>query len=52
MSVVREPAAERVVVIGAGPVGQTGALLLARWGIPVTVLDARPGRDLIGSKSI
>jgi 3-(3-hydroxy-phenyl)propionate hydroxylase len=41
-----------VVVIGAGPVGQTAALLLARWGVPVTVLDARPRRDLVGSKAI
>lgn len=41
-----------VLVIGAGPVGQTTALLLARYGIPVTVLDARPRRDPIGSKAI
>src|SRR5690606_36892038 len=52
MSVVQKPDTGRVIVIGAGPVGQTGALLLARWGIPVTVLDARPRRDLVGSKSI
>lgn len=41
-----------VAVIGNGPVGQTTALLLARWGIPVIVLDQRSERDLIGSKAI
>ena len=41
-----------VAVIGNGPVGQTAALLLARWGIPVILLDARPARDPIGSKAI
>lgn len=41
-----------VAVIGNGPVGQTTALLLARWGIPTVLLDARPERDLIGSKAI
>ncbi|BAH51581.1 FAD-dependent monooxygenase [Rhodococcus opacus] len=41
-----------VTVVGNGPVGQTTALLLARWGIPVTLLDARPERDPIGSKAI
>src|SRR3982750_554801 len=43
---------DAVIVIGNGPVGQTAALLLARWGIPVLVLDARPERDLVGSKAI
>jgi pentachlorophenol monooxygenase/3-(3-hydroxy-phenyl)propionate hydroxylase len=41
-----------VVVVGAGPVGQTAALLLARHGIPVVVVDARAERDAVGSKSI
>ena len=41
-----------VAVIGTGPVGQTTALLLARWGIPVVVLDARSERDTVGSKAI
>jgi 3-(3-hydroxy-phenyl)propionate hydroxylase len=41
-----------VVVIGNGPVGETTSLLLARWGIPVIVLDGRPERDRIGSKAI
>ena len=43
---------EPVVVIGCGPVGQTTALLLARWGVPVVVLDSRAQRDLVGSKAI
>ncbi|GGG48769.1 oxidoreductase [Kocuria dechangensis] len=42
----------KVMVLGNGPVGQTAALLLARWGIPVTILDARAERDPIGSKAI
>lgn len=41
-----------VAVIGNGPVGQTTALLLARWGIPVVLLDGRAERDRIGSKAI
>src|SRR2546425_1036771 len=43
---------EPVVVIGNGPVGETASLLLARWGIPVIVLDGRPERDMSGSKAI
>ena len=43
---------DRVAVIGNGPVGQTTALLLARWGVPTVLLDRRPARDLIGSKAI
>jgi 3-(3-hydroxy-phenyl)propionate hydroxylase len=41
-----------VAVIGNGPVGQTTALLLARWGVPVVVLDNRPRRDAEGSRAI
>ncbi|HYH29250.1 MAG TPA: FAD-dependent monooxygenase [Pseudonocardia sp.] len=50
--VLAEVGEERAVVIGNGPVGQTAALLLARWGVPVLVLDQRPARDLVGSKAI
>jgi len=41
-----------VIVVGNGPVGQTCALLLARWGVPVLVLDRRPHREPVGSKAI
>jgi 3-(3-hydroxy-phenyl)propionate hydroxylase len=41
-----------VAVVGNGCVGQTAALLLARWGLPVVLLDRRPRRDLVGSRSI
>lgn len=41
-----------VVVVGNGPVGQTAALLLARWGLPVVLLDRRRRRDAVGSKAI
>lgn len=41
-----------IAVIGAGPVGQTAALLLARWSLPVVLLDGRPARDTTGSKAI
>ncbi|WP_168583004.1 FAD-dependent monooxygenase [Gephyromycinifex aptenodytis] len=48
----RLPADRQVLVIGAGPVGQTTALLLARWGVPSVLLDSRPERDPIGSKAL
>jgi pentachlorophenol monooxygenase/3-(3-hydroxy-phenyl)propionate hydroxylase len=41
-----------VAVLGNGPVGQTAALMLARWGLPVVLLDRRPRRDAAGSRSI
>jgi 2-polyprenyl-6-methoxyphenol hydroxylase-like FAD-dependent oxidoreductase len=43
---------EPVTVIGSGAVGQSAALLLARWDVPVLLLDRRPERDLVGSRSI
>jgi pentachlorophenol monooxygenase/3-(3-hydroxy-phenyl)propionate hydroxylase len=42
----------RVAVLGNGPVGQSAALLIARWGVPVVLVDDRPGRDAVGSKAI
>jgi 3-(3-hydroxy-phenyl)propionate hydroxylase len=43
---------DSVLVCGAGPVGLVTALLLARWGVPSTVLEAAPGRDVSGSRAI
>ncbi|MFT4081536.1 MAG: FAD-dependent monooxygenase [Nocardioides sp.] len=41
-----------VVVVGAGPVGQTAAALLRRAGHQVLLFDARAERDPVGSKAI
>lgn len=41
-----------VAVVGAGPVGQTAALLLARYGVSSVLLDERENRDVVGSRSI
>jgi 3-(3-hydroxy-phenyl)propionate hydroxylase len=49
---MRQDSAGTVVVLGNGPVGQTAALLLARWDINVVLVDARLERDSIGSKAI
>ncbi|WP_231949679.1 FAD-dependent monooxygenase [Alloactinosynnema sp. L-07] len=41
-----------VLIVGAGPVGLTGALLLARKGIPSVVLESRQQRAVMGSRAI
>lgn len=43
---------DRVAVVGAGPVGLTAALELARLDIPTVVVEAKPGLEPIGSRAI
>jgi len=43
---------ERVLIIGAGPVGMTAALELARCGVPSLVLDQKPELSRAGARAI
>lgn len=47
----RDPQRHRVVVVGGGPVGYTTALGLARFGVPVLLLEADDG-VCFGSRAI
>src|SRR5215469_460342 len=41
-----------VLITGAGPVGMTAALLLARWQVPTIVLEAAAEHAIVGSRAI
>jgi 2-polyprenyl-6-methoxyphenol hydroxylase-like FAD-dependent oxidoreductase len=43
---------DRVAVVGAGPIGLTAALELARRAVPTVVLEAKPRLEPIGSRAI
>jgi 2-polyprenyl-6-methoxyphenol hydroxylase-like FAD-dependent oxidoreductase len=43
---------DRVAVVGAGPIGLTAALELARLDVPTVVLEAKPALEPIGSRAI
>jgi 3-(3-hydroxy-phenyl)propionate hydroxylase len=43
---------KRVAIVGAGPVGATLALMLARDEVPVVLLDAKPAWEPEGSKAM
>lgn len=43
------PAARSVLVVGAGAAGCAAAILLARSGVEVEVVEARPGTSTVGS---
>lgn len=44
MNGVANPHDDRVLIVGGGPVGALAGFLLARAGVPVTVLEAAPER--------
>src|SRR5262249_4132835 len=41
-----------VLIVGAGPIGLTAAMLLARQGVPSTVLEAGPDICRVGSRAV
>lgn len=49
---IAELAGQPIVIVGAGPVGLTAALSLARQGIPCVVLETRDGISTEGSRAV